>query len=186
MRKMTNEEAMKMLGNLKLYHDDDNDICEAIDISIETLKQQRPYKEAEKSLYLEAGLNEYLTSRYPKSAFADQKRYYCSVCHELLEIDERPYYSFCPNCGVPMNDKLDDFFMKACDQLQAETEKRKREILINVKPNNFYKVSKEIAEIDAFLADIEKAKRDWEDGDSGGAELPGFCKDILINHNNKS
>ena len=47
---MTREEAIRVLGNLKIYHDDDNDIIKSLSMAIEALKE-RQHGECNKCRY---------------------------------------------------------------------------------------------------------------------------------------
>lgn len=101
---MTNEKAVQVLGNLKLFHDDDNEIYEACNMAIEALNTHDElcenlawYINERQRLLKKEACAEWLPD--DELSFDPARPWWkCSHCYERTGIRTK----YCSDCGYKM------------------------------------------------------------------------------------
>ena len=102
------------------------------------------------------------------------KVFRCAKCRSIISTKTTPSSKFCPECGAALNGKVEDSYLDAGKKSIATINRNKKKLLKTINGDNYYKVSKQITELDEEINDIEEAIDNWKHFNYSGSLPTGY------------
>lgn len=128
------------------------------------------------TLYVTVGSRSYESGDYRCGGTVTDyyKEFRCIKCRKIISTKSAPSAKFCPECGAELNGKVKDDYVEAGKKSLATAKRAKNKVLKTVNGDNYYKVSKQISELDEEINDIDEAIYNWKNFNYSGSLPTGY------------